>query len=368
GVIGFMEWNFGDGGSSFAYDADHYFESDGLYEVCLTIASADGACEDTYCYLLILGGGGTGGECEANFEFEISGAVGSFYSTSEASGDIIAYAWDFGDGSFGSGAEIEHIFDEGEYEVCLTIFTSDSCFSTKCETVEIGDGGSPCDAYFVVGAVIESGDGWIVEFNNESTGTYDNNAWVFGDGGTSDASSPEHFYSTDGYYTVCLTIGAAGTDCFDQYCLDIFVGDCIDASLIDTAFGCTEIYEPVCGCDGITYSNECYATYYGGVLSWTAGECDAAGIEEEMIIGVINLSPNPTSGILKTSFDLFNRSSVDMRITDIAGKEIMHIYHGVLETGKYSMSIDVNTMLPGLYILYMQTGEQITATKFMVID
>ena len=35
---------------------------------------------------------------------------------------------------------------------------------------------------------------------------------------------------------------------------------------------CMEIYEPVCGCDGITYSNTCYATARG-VLTWKEGEC-----------------------------------------------------------------------------------------------
>ena len=35
---------------------------------------------------------------------------------------------------------------------------------------------------------------------------------------------------------------------------------------------CIEIYEPVCGCDAVTYSNTCYATA-SGVLTWTEGEC-----------------------------------------------------------------------------------------------
>ena len=36
---------------------------------------------------------------------------------------------------------------------------------------------------------------------------------------------------------------------------------------------CIEIYAPVCGCDDITYSNECHATC-AGVQSVTEGECN----------------------------------------------------------------------------------------------
>ena len=35
---------------------------------------------------------------------------------------------------------------------------------------------------------------------------------------------------------------------------------------------CIEIYQPVCGCDKVTYSNDCYANA-SGVSSWLDGEC-----------------------------------------------------------------------------------------------
>ena len=48
---------------------------------------------------------------------------------------------------------------------------------------------------------------------------------------------------------------------------------CIDKSLIDIYSACIEIYQPVCGCDGITYPNSCYATTFNGIVAYTEGEC-----------------------------------------------------------------------------------------------
>ena len=48
---------------------------------------------------------------------------------------------------------------------------------------------------------------------------------------------------------------------------------CVDLDLMDPSVFCAEIYEPVCGCDGVTYANACLATYTGGVTSWEEGPC-----------------------------------------------------------------------------------------------
>lgn len=47
---------------------------------------------------------------------------------------------------------------------------------------------------------------------------------------------------------------------------------CIDPSRKTPDVMCAAVFQPVCGCDKHTYSNECEARK-NGVLKWTRGEC-----------------------------------------------------------------------------------------------
>jgi hypothetical protein len=53
------------------------------------------------------------------------------------------------------------------------------------------------------------------------------------------------------------------------------VNSCINPTQIDSTIVCLTQFDPVCGCDSVTYSNSCVAENYAGVTNWTPGPCSA---------------------------------------------------------------------------------------------
>ncbi len=73
------------------------------------------------------------------------------------------------------------------------------------------------------------------------------------------------------YSNDCDATAAGITSFYPGECGSIGM-DCIDSTLIDPTLGCPMYYLPVCGCNGITYGNECDAMI-NGVTSYFYGEC-----------------------------------------------------------------------------------------------
>lgn len=133
---------------------------------------------------------------------------------------------------------------------------------------------------------------------------------------------------------------------------------CVIPEIIDSAQACYEIYEPVCGCDGITYSNDCYATIYGGVVNWTPGAC-ITGVEE-LSKSPIRIYPNPTSNLLTIENPEFEE--ITIQIFNIMGK------HVLTTSCNSSKTIDISYIIPGIYLVYIQQQNAILNIEKLVVN
>lgn len=178
-----------------------------------------------------------GGECGADFNWDTTGLTVNFSEDCWASGTILLYYWDFGDGITGVGADPFHTYAaEGSYTVCLTIVTSDSCASTSCHTIFLGGGGG-CSVSFDYEV-----DGSTFYFTSlPSGGDVSSYYWDFGDGSNSTEANPVHLYDSAGYFFVCLYVTYTDS-CSATHCdmLDVTVGGDCNANF-DYLYGGTTV-------------------------------------------------------------------------------------------------------------------------------
>jgi PKD repeat protein len=299
-------WSFGDGGVINQSSPNHVYAAAGMYTVCLIALDTAGAVCDSTCMPIIVSSTSTG--CNAAYTFTVNMNGVSFVNTSTGGSFC---NWNFGDGNFFAGCNPPvHVYTApGAYQVCLTIYDS-TCQSTLCDTVII-NGPPPCQASFTF-----TNQSNNFSFVNTSTGTF-NCSWAFGDGSTSTVCNPNHTYTANGIYGVCLTISQPGTPCQSTVCDTVVV----------TNVGITNLHN----------------------LSTN-----------------FNIYPNPTEGNSNIVFNLSAVSHVALNVYDLLGNKLLVLAPIVLQSGSNTLPIQLNKVPKGLYIISLQVNENIGYQKIQI--
>lgn len=206
-------WDFGDGQTSSAENPRHAYAEIGTYTVSLTVQTAHG--QDTRTkqnYITIIPKGPEAafsatpqeavlGPAGASIEFQDESQPGTF--------PIAEWYWEFGDGATSTEPDPAHVYrDPGAYTVSLTVTDEHGLRDTSTVANFIQVIENTLNADFTVNRQ-DVDVGQLVQFTDTShagPAPITQWSWNFGDGSVSTQRNPSHTYSTDGVYTVSLTV------------------------------------------------------------------------------------------------------------------------------------------------------------------
>jgi PKD repeat protein len=211
-------WTFGDSYSSSSQNPRHQFLSTGTYEVTLSIRNPSINCMDMVTKLIQVGST----DCSAGFNYIVNNSNLNVSYKDNSKGQIEFYYWDFGDGTFSTDQNPDHVYlAPNIYLVSqFVINLTNSCVDFKAESVQVGE--IDCSADFIT--YIDSINS-TAYFTNRVIGVSTAKLWSFGDGSYSTQDNPIHRFPGAGIYSAGLNTFNLNTGCMDYYAEMLIVGE-----------------------------------------------------------------------------------------------------------------------------------------------
>ena len=165
----------------------------------------------------------------------------------------------------------------------------------------------------------------------------------------------------------CGFIGTDGIDYTNAFftssyaCINSCISDttlvipCIDSTLIDMTLDCAAIYDPVCGCDSVTYNNACEATYYHGVVSFTPGACS---VNVNELNKHMEIFPNPSKDFIQINANLSGRK--ELSVLTISGQTVLR--DSFLSQKK---NLDLSALPAGIYFVQLTSADAIVTQRII---
>ncbi|PIQ27101.1 MAG: hypothetical protein COW63_16770, partial [Bacteroidetes bacterium CG18_big_fil_WC_8_21_14_2_50_41_14] len=199
-------WDFGDGNSSDLQNPGHYFGTDGVFTVTLTVINSNGCPNTTQqqidIYAPPLAGFSSSPGC-LGFPIQFTD------ETTLLSGSIIDWEWNFGEPISGpnnvSFAQnpTHNYSGTGVYLVTLIVTSSDLCYDTIQRQITVF--ASPTGDFISTNACLNDIT-FFTDLSVQGDAPIISWYWNFGDATYSSEQNPSHVYGNSGQYIAFLTI------------------------------------------------------------------------------------------------------------------------------------------------------------------
>jgi hypothetical protein len=140
------------------------------------------------------------------------------------------------------------------------------------------------------------------------------------------------------------------------------VTGCVDPNrIVDRFYYCSDPYNPVCGCDGNTYRNDCSAKLQYALTYTTPGPCTNFDYD---------ISPNQVFDILNVKLVKTKPGYFTVNIFDSYGHQFFTQTYPYSEFsfGVKEFSIGVATYLQGIYIIEVVSEGEQQLKKFLKVN
>ena len=199
------QWTFGDTGTSTNRNPYHIYNTQGNYDVTLTIRDVNGTESSLTLPLTILDSVPTVSAGQDQIVSE--GELVNFNGIGSGNDQPLSYSWNFGDGEIGTGQSVSHLYaQDGVYIVTLIATDSDGSQDSD-NLLVIAEDTNP--NIFVASDTNFIQENMAVQFYSTGSNAYDSPlsySWNFGDLLTSNEENPIHIFTQNGIYIVILTI------------------------------------------------------------------------------------------------------------------------------------------------------------------
>jgi len=215
GAISSYAWSFGDGSNSTSANPTHSFAASGNYTVSLTVTDNDGATHSASTTATISSPANqspnamiANGPFSANAGQSISM---SSNGSNDPDGNIVSYAWNFGDGTSSNATNPNHTYaSAGNFNITLTVIDNEGASSSTNTSAFISEVENMAPQAVIANGPFSALEGTNISMSSygsiDSDGSISSYVWNFGDGSTSSSANPAHSYSSAGSYTVTLTV------------------------------------------------------------------------------------------------------------------------------------------------------------------
>ncbi|WFO16751.1 PKD domain-containing protein [Cellulophaga baltica 4] len=171
-------------------------------------------------------------------------------SSDPDTGDVLTYAWDFGDGTTATTANPSHTFTTaGTYDVTLTVTDDGTPALSSSEvriTITVTAPANQAPTAVASSDVLTGEASLAVQFTGDTSSDPDTGdtltyAWDFGDGTTATTANPSHTFTTAGTYDVTLTVTDDGTPALSSSEVTITITVTAPANQAPTAVASSDV-------------------------------------------------------------------------------------------------------------------------------